>query len=76
MTNRDKYFTKQNPYDLLIAINNHIDPEECVIRLITGCAEEDLPCFVWAWEECESCKKCLQKWLNAEYRKPQKGIEF
>ena len=68
MTNRDKYFTKQNPYDLLIAIHNHTT--ECAIMVVTGCANPPCP-----KDSEETCEQCLQEWLNAEYHS-KKGIEI
>lgn len=74
MTNRDKYFTKKNPYDLLIAI--HKNTTKCAIKVITGCRDKDLPCSNWGWIfEDKTCEQCLQKWLNASNEKGLDSIQ-
>lgn len=66
MTNRDKYFTKHNPYDLLITI--HKNTTECAIMLVTGCANPPCP-----KDSEETCEQCLQKWFNSH---AEKGLDF
>lgn len=66
MKNRDKYFTKQNPYDLLIAINKNTT--KCAIMVVTGCANPPCP-----KDSEETCEQCLQNWLNAS---TEKGLDF
>ena len=61
MTNREKYITKRDEYDLLMTIRKNIAVNACPIDIIGG-----------DWVECENelpfgnCKDCIQKWLNEE----------
>ncbi len=59
MTNRERYITKRNEYDLMMTIAE--TQTCCPIDVIGGSyveCENDLP--------FGSCKDCIQKWLNKE----------
>lgn len=59
MTNREKYITKRNEYDLMMTIAE--TQPCCPIDVIGGeCVEceKDLP--------FGHCKDCIQRWLNKE----------
>lgn len=59
MTNRERYITKRNEYDLMMTIAN--SQPYCPIDIISGeivDCENDLP--------FGDCKDCIQKWLNEE----------
>ena len=64
MTNRDRYFTKANEYDLLTGIHYRTG-DQCAIPLITGQAVETMPCLRDDWTGMP-CNECLQRWLNEE----------
>ena len=57
MTNRE-YLNNLNIYDLLVKINS---VDECVIEQLTNTSYKFDRCF-----EYESCKDCLQNFLNEE----------
>jgi len=63
MTNRKKYFTKQNEYDLMMAIENNTGT--CPIRAVAGISREEkiMRCYKYVHS---GCKKCTQNWLNEE----------
>lgn len=59
MTNREKFITKRNEYDLMMTIN--ATQPFCPIEVI---GVSRVKC------ECElpfgSCKDCIERWLNEE----------
>lgn len=61
MTNREKYITKRNEYDMMMKI---WETGACPIRVIGGesCLPRHLVCKAFD----EDCKGCIQKWLNEE----------
>ncbi len=66
MTNREKYITKRNEYDLMMTICKNIAINACPIKIITG--ECSVPkyglCQYGGWEG--ECEDCIQYWLNEE----------
>lgn len=59
MTNRERYITKRNEYDLMMTIAE--TQPCCPIDVIGGdwiVCEKELP--------FGSCKDCIEKWLNEE----------
>lgn len=63
MTNRDKYITKRNESDLMIAINQNTGI--CPIRAVAGISQEKKleRCFTHVKTGCNGC---IQSWLNEE----------
>ena len=61
MTNREKYITKRNEYDLMMTIR---EVGACPIRVV--CGESCLPRFLVCKAFDEDCAGCIQKWLNEE----------
>lgn len=65
MKNREKYITKRNEYDLMMAIQHNATDQTntfipyCPISVITGNILEGCG-------KNESCEQCIQHWLNAE----------
>ena len=62
MTNRDKYFNKMDPYDLLARMQRYQkeygrERVPCVLDMIAG---QIKPC------DGENCYQCIQQWLNEE----------
>lgn len=62
MTNREKYITKRDEYDLMMAIKANIEHgHHCPIKLISG---------QYDYSRCKKyryvCGQCIQKWLNEE----------
>lgn len=70
MTNRERYITKRNEYDLMMEIEKNLPADccSCVIELISGSEPSDRLCYRDEWEgKWEGrCNKCYQKWLNEE----------
>ena len=65
MTNRDRYILKANEYDMLVKIQANIIGGDC--RCIIDALTED----TYLGEDgkmCtfDTCKECIQKWLNEE----------
>ena len=67
MTNRDKYVLQRNEYDMLIGIQVAIGSGlcQCVIEALTA---KDYPCPDDKMCMLETCKECIQKFLNEEIR--------
>lgn len=66
MTNRERYITKRNEYDLMKAIEKNLPPDMCVIEVISG-EHPDLKhglCWYGGWDS--KCDDCIQKFLNEE----------
>lgn len=73
MTNREKYITKRNEYDMMIAIQDRLDKQEdhcgwcevhrigCSIELISGSRPNREDCMYATYDRCDSC---IQRWLN------------
>ena len=65
MKNRDRYILKRNEYDLLVALQVAFGSGlcYCVIEAVTGkshyCPDNKV-CML------DTCKECLQKWLNED----------
>lgn len=59
MTNRTKYFTGMNEYDLLIKILEN--SKQCPLMLIDNKYKDRELCTKYF-----DCKLCIQKWLNTE----------
>lgn len=66
MTNREKYITKRNEYDLMMTIYKNIAINVCPIEVVLG--EHPDPkhglCWYDGWDG--KCDDCIQKWLNEE----------
>lgn len=66
MTNREKFITKRNEYDLMMIIYENIAINACPIEVISG--EHPDPkhglCWYGGWDG--KCDECIQKWLNDE----------
>ena len=60
MTNREKYFLKRDPYDLLMDMWLRI---YCPVEIISGKKPECPPDARYA---SSGCGKCIQEWLNEE----------
>ena len=65
MTNREKYFLKRDPYDLLMDMWLRF---YCPIEIITGEKPECPPDARYAPSDCG---KCVQAWLNQEADQPK-----
>lgn len=65
MKNRDKYILKKSEYDMLIAMQAAFGSGlcQCVIEALTG---KEYPCPDDKVCMLDTCKECIQKWLNAE----------
>ena len=67
MTNRERYITKRNEYDMMKTIEKKIPLDMCVIEVISG--EHPDPrhglCWYGGWNG--KCDDCIQKFLNEEY---------
>lgn len=61
MTNRRKYFTNNNPYDIMKRI---WETGACPIRVVGG--ESCLPRYLVCKAFDEDCSGCIQRWLNEE----------
>ena len=62
MTNRDKYITKRNEYDLMLSI---LKSDICPIYAVAGLKEKLVTCWDVAVRKPEvTCEECIQKWLN------------
>lgn len=57
MTNRERYITKRDEYDMMMEIGNVT--EYCPIEAVGGKPDD---CEWWA----DRCDKCIQHWLNEE----------
>lgn len=66
MTNRQKYFTQRNEYDLLMDLNISIlsNDYRCVKECLTD--EYQYQGHHRCCLEHENCSECLQNWLNEE----------
>ena len=65
MKNRDKYIIKVNEFDLCCNLQAAFGSGlcQCVIEALTGKdyhCPDDKVCML------DTCKECIQKWLNAE----------
>lgn len=68
MTNREKYITKRDEYDLMLAICHNIQQAAiyCPIRAI-GAPKR--ACILTESKPPErDCERCLQAFLNEEYK--------
>ena len=67
MTNRERYILRQNEYDLLIGIQAAIGSGlcQCVIEALTV---KDYPCPDDKMCTLDTCRECVQRWLNEEIR--------
>ena len=65
MKNRDRYLLKVNEYDLLCRLQVAFGSGLCfcVIEALTG---KDYPCKDDYVCGLDTCKECIQRWLNAE----------
>lgn len=68
MKNRDRYILKVNEYDMLVKIQANIIDGGCccIIEALTGGiypCKNDKMCML------DTCKECIQKWLNEEDKK-------
>lgn len=65
MKNREKYFTKQCEYDLMMNIERNTG--SCPIRAVAGISREEkiMRCFRYVHD---GCSKCIQNWLNEEVK--------
>lgn len=63
MTNREKYFTWRNEYDLMCAVESNT--AICPIRVVAGISREEkvMRCYRYVRE---SCSECIENWLNEE----------
>lgn len=72
MTNREKFITKCNEYDLMMQVAKGLDliyedtmfPRYCPIYTISGKLPDRKDCFYGGWNE--KCGNCIQRWLNEE----------
>lgn len=60
MTNREKYITKRDEYDLMMMT---MVKRGCPLTIVTGKFGDEI-------EQCkdctEDCAECIQRWLNEE----------
>lgn len=68
MTNREKYITKRNEYDLMMEISKNIEGigTFCAIKAIS---DKRIPCVTMMKGNGRmerDCKTCIQSWLNKE----------
>lgn len=65
MKNRDRYILKVNEYDLLCILQVAFGGGrcQCVIEALMG---KDYPCPDDKCCTLETCKVCIQEWLNME----------
>lgn len=61
MTNRERYILRVNEYDMLVKIQAVM--AGCVIEALTG---KDYPCPDDKVCMFDTCKECIQKFLNEE----------
>ena len=62
MTNREKYITKRDEYDLMMAIKANIEHgHHCPIKAVSGQYEYSM-CLKYSY----ICSSCCQDWLNEE----------
>lgn len=61
MTNRERYITKRDEYDLMMTIQK----TGCPIWIVMG---ETPPCWDNCVEDEDRCGICVQRWLNEEAR--------
>ena len=65
MKNRDKYIIKVNEFDLCCNLQAAFGSGlcQCVIEALTG---KEYPCPDDKVCMLDTCKECIQRWLNAE----------
>lgn len=63
MTNREKYITKRDEYDLMMTINK--ETGMCAVGTVGGTMRDEEYC------NSHSCAECIQKWLNQETDQPR-----
>lgn len=63
MTNRKKYITKRNEYDLLCDIRKYT--HTCPVFAVSGDHPQGYHLYGCAQNE-EKCNRCIQTWLNKE----------
>lgn len=65
MKNRDRYILKVNEYDMLVKMQENIFYSGCycIIDALTGGV---YPCKNDKMCMPDTCKECIQKWLNEE----------
>lgn len=63
MKNREKYFTKQSEYDLMMNIeqNTYV----CPIRAVAGISSQNKIERCYRYKN-KGCGSCIQEWLNEE----------
>lgn len=59
MTNREKYITKRDEYDLMMSLVSHFI---CPIKAISEHKPPHQNCI----GDEEECSKCIERWLNEE----------
>lgn len=64
MRNREKYFTKQCEYDLMISIAKNSKKKECAIQLVSGKHPFEHTGCLRRGIGTETCESCIQTWLN------------
>lgn len=68
MTNRERYITKRNEYDLMMTIAENIQElgTFCPIKAISGKARA---CIITdSKPPMRDCERCIQKFLNEEVK--------
>lgn len=60
MTNRQRIINT-SPYDLILQINQGLEPDECVLQVLHGAPKELRPC---PRPDDYPCEQCIQDWLN------------
>lgn len=65
MKNRDKYILKVNEYDMLCSLQAAIGSGLCFC-VIEALIAKDYPCDDDHQCMLDTCKECIQKWLNKE----------
>jgi len=65
MTNREKYITKRNEYDLMITIYEGKN-FWCPIQIVGGKKPKCLRRRTVGGYPYSDCRNCIQKWLNEE----------
>ena len=64
MKNRDKYILKANEYDMLCKIQATMLSHGCCV--IDALTDKEYPCPDDKCCMLDTCKECIQKWLNEE----------
>lgn len=64
MTNRERYITKRDEYDLMMTIHER-SPFNCPIDLVGG-IPPSTDCREINLQQFKTCSDCIQRWLNEE----------